>query len=370
MKPAGRRFIDFLRGYMIQRPPAPNPASEHKLQRAASAVLFASLVLLALWVVREFIPAVAWASVLAIVLWPASQAIERHPWFKGRTTAIATLLTVAIALLAVLPIALAVIQASSEAHELYLWFRAAQENGVPVPDFVARLPVGSQQVADWWQANLAQPLKGSSGMMSLHGDALVSFGRHFGARAAQASMTFAFTLVTLFFIFQAGPRLSGTLMRGARSAFGADGAHLLQRMAAAVRCTVTGLVIVGLGEGVLLGAAYLVTGVPHAALLGTVTAIAAMLPFCAPVVFALAALWLLVQGSVVAAIGLAVWGCVVVAVAEHFVRPVLIGSSTRLPFLLVLFGILGGAATFGLIGIFIGPALMTVLMVLWANWTQ
>jgi predicted PurR-regulated permease PerM len=183
-------------------------------------------------------------------------------------------------------------------------------------------------------------------------------------------MTFAFTLVTLFFIFQAGPRLSGTLMRGARSAFGADGAHLLQRMAAAVRCTVTGLVIVGLGEGVLLGAAYLVTGVPHAALLGTVTAVAAMLPFCAPIVFGLAALWLLVQGSVVGAIGLAVWGCVVVTVAEHFVRPVLIGTSTRLPFLLVLFGILGGAATFGLIGIFIGPALMTVLMVLWANWTQ
>lgn len=95
-----------------------------------------------------------------------------------------------------------------------------------------------------------------------------------------------------------------------------------------------------------------------------------MLPFCAPVVFCLAALWLVVQGSVVAAVSLAVWGFVVVFVAEHFVRPVLIGNSTRLPFLLVLFGILGGATTFGLIGIFIGPALMTVLMVLWANWAE
>jgi predicted PurR-regulated permease PerM len=207
-------------------------------------------------------------------------------------------------------------------------------------------------------------------MKSLHGDALVEFGRHFGARAARASMTFAFMLVTLFVIFQAGPRLSGTLIRGARRGFGVDGAQLLQRMAGAVRATVTGLVVVGLGEGVLLGAAYLVTGVPHAALLGTVTAIAAMLPFCAPVVFGLAALWLLVQGAVVAAIGLVVWGCVVVFAAEHFVRPVLIGNSTRLPFLLVLFGILGGATTFGLIGIFIGPALMTVLLVLWVNWAE
>jgi predicted PurR-regulated permease PerM len=355
---------------MIQRPPAPNSANEQKIQRAASAVLFATLVVLALWIVREFLPAMAWASVLAIVLWPAYQAIERRAWFRGRTTLIATLLTVAIGLLVVLPIAVTAIQAGGEAHDLYVWVHAAQENGVPVPDFVAQLPVGSHQVADWWQANLAQPLKGSPAMKSLHSDSFASFGRHFGARAAHAAVTFGFMLVTLFVVFRAGPRLSATLMQGARRAFGADGAQLIQRMAAAVRATVTGLVVVGLGEGVLLAAAYIATGVPHAALLGTVTAIAAMLPFCAPIVFCGAALWLLVQGSLIGAIALVVWGFVVVFVAEHFVRPVLIGSSTRLPFLLVLFGILGGATTFGLIGIFIGPALMTVLMVLWANWAE
>jgi predicted PurR-regulated permease PerM len=141
-------------------------------------------------------------------------------------------------------------------------------------------------------------------------------------------------------------------------------------MGTAVRGTVAGLIVVGVGEGVLLGIAYFVTGVPHAALLGFVTAIAAMLPFCAPISFGLAALWLLVQGSVAQAIGLVVFGAVVVFVAEHFVRPVLIGNSTRLPFLLVLFGILGGAETFGLLGIFIGPALMTVLMVLWTDLAQ
>ncbi|SDD77235.1 AI-2E family transporter [Paraburkholderia lycopersici] len=355
---------------MIHRPPAPNSANEQKIQRAASAVLFATLVLLALWIVREFLPAIAWASVFAIVLWPAYQAIERRAWFRGRKTLIATLLTVAVGLLVLLPIAVTAIRAGGEAHELYLWLHDAQENGVPVPDFVARLPVGSRQVSDWWQANLAQPLKASPAMKSLHGDTIVSFGRHFGARAAHATMTFGFMLVTLFVIFQAGPRLSATVMRGARRAFGADGAQLLQRMAAAVRATVTGLVVVGLGEGILLAAAYIATGVPHAALLGTVTAIAAMLPFCAPIVFCAAALWLVIQGSLVAAAVLAVWGVVVVFVAEHFVRPVLIGNSTRLPFLLVLFGILGGATTFGLIGIFIGPALMTVLMVLWANWAE
>jgi predicted PurR-regulated permease PerM len=352
---------------MNRRPSASNPTTDPKIQRTASALLYAALVLLALWVVREFIPAVAWACVIAIVLWPAYHVIERHRLFRNRTTVIATLLTLAVALLVVLPVALTITQAAGEAHDLMLWVRSAQDNGLPVPAFVAHLPFGSRQVTDWWQANLDQPLNASA-IKGLHSEAVMSFGRHFGVRAAHAAMLFGFMLVTLFVILQAGPRLSGAMLHGARRAFGPDGADLLQRMAAAVRGTVTGLVVVGLGEGLLLALAYMVTGVPHSALLGTVTAVAAMLPFCAPIVFCGAALWLLVQGAVAQAIGLLVWGFVVVFVAEHFVRPVLIGSSTRLPFLLVLFGILGGATTFGLLGIFIGPALMTVLMVLWNDW--
>jgi len=79
-------------------------------------------------------------------------------------------------------------------------------------------------------------------------------------------------------------------------------------MAESVRSTVTGLVVVGLGEGALLGVAYAVTGVPHATLLGMLTAIAAMLPFCAPIVFIGAALWLLAHGSMAAAVCVAVFG--------------------------------------------------------------
>ena len=363
---------------MIPRPPAvppnsPRPSSVDeclKRQKVASIVLYIGLVLLALWVVRDFIVVVAWAGVVAIALWPLLHRVAGNRWFKGRTTLLATVFTLVIALLVLLPVALGLAQALREAHDLNVWFRDAQENGIALPDFVNRLPFGVQQITSWWQANLAQPLRGSAAMKGLHSETVMTLGRHFGARAAHAAMVFAFMLVTLFVIFQAGPRLSGSLLKAARRGFGDSGADLVARMGTAVRGTVAGLVVVGVGEGALLGVAYFVTGVPHAALLGLVTAIAAMLPFCAPIVFGLAALWLLVQGSLAQAIGLVVFGAIVVFVAEHFVRPVLIGNSTRLPFLLVLFGILGGAETFGLLGIFIGPALMTVLMVLWTDLVQ
>nr|WP_236592458.1 AI-2E family transporter [Paraburkholderia metrosideri] len=338
-----------------------------KKQKAASLALYVGLVLLALWVVRDFIAVVAWAGVVAIALWPLLRKVEGNRWFTGRTTLIAVVLTLAIALLVVLPVGIVIAQALREAHDLNEWFKYVQENGIALPAFIDRLPFGVQQISNWWQANLAQPLRGSAAMKGLHSTTVITLGRHFGARAVHAVVVFAFMLVTLFVIFQAGPRLSGSLLKAMRKGFGDDAAGLLQRMAAAVRGTVSGLVVVGLGEGALMGVAYFVTGLPHVALLGFITAIAAMLPFCAPITFGLAALWLVAQGSVAAAIGLAVFGSVVVFVAEHFVRPVLIGNSTRLPFLLVLFGILGGAETFGLLGIFIGPALMTVLMVLWTD---
>jgi len=132
---------------------------------------------------------------------------------------------------------------------------------------------------------------------------------------------------------------------------------------------VDGLVLVGLGEGFIMGVAYVIAGVPHPTLFGMFTAVAAMVPFGAAVAFGLAALTLLVQGSIVAAIIIGVLGMVVTFAADHFIRPTLIGSATRLPFLWVLLGILGGVETWGLLGLFLGPAIMAALMLLWREWT-
>jgi len=127
-------------------------------------------------------------------------------------------------------------------------------------------------------------------------------------------------------------------------------------------------VLVGLVEGVLLGIGYAVAGLPHATLLGAATCVLAMIPFGAPVIFGLCALYLLAEGGVSAAIALAVYGVVVTFIADHFARPVLIGGTVRLPFLWVLLSLLGGVESFGLLGLFLGPAVMAALMALWRDW--
>jgi predicted PurR-regulated permease PerM len=78
---------------------------------------------------------------------------------------------------------------------------------------------------------------------------------------------------------------------------------------------------------------------------------------------------LLAQGAAMGAAAVFGAGMVVLFIADHAIRPVLIGGATRLPFLLVLVGILGGVEVWGLAGLFVGPALMAALTQLWRDWT-
>ena len=99
--------------------------------------------------------------------------------------------------------------------------------------------------------------------------------------------------------------------------------------------------------------------------MGFITAIAAMIPFLVPIVFIIAALILMLKGAMISAIIVVVWGTVVMFVADHFIKPVLIGGAIQLPFLAVLFGILGGVETLGLLGLFVGPVIMVLFITLW-----
>ena len=166
-----------------------------------------------------------------------------------------------------------------------------------------------------------------------------------------------------------GARVADALRIGAQRTFGPSGEHVGEQMVRAIRGTVNGLVIVGLGEGVIMGLVYEVAGVPHPALLGLLTGLLSVVPLGSMVAIALAAGLVAAGGGMVAAAVVFAIGAVVVFVADHFVRPVLIGGSTRLPFVWVLLGILGGIETVGLIGLVLGPALMAAVLLLWREWT-
>lgn len=135
-----------------------------------------------------------------------------------------------------------------------------------------------------------------------------------------------------------------------------------------MRAVLYGLVLTALLQGVLAGLGYWVAGVRAPALLGVITVILALVPFGAPVVWVSVSAWLLATGEPWAAAGLAAWGAIVVSQIDNLLRPLVISSATRIPYLLVLFGVLGGISAFGLIGLFLGPIVIAMLLAVWREW--
>ena len=339
-------------------------------QQAARVALAVSLAALGIWTLREFLPALVWACIFGIAIWPLyRRTSERLP--RGRhNLLVPSLFTLAIALLFLLPLAFIAVQFAREAHGMLAWIDESRKTGIPPPEWLAHLPFGRQQATAWWSEYLGSPESAPAMLHRLGRGDLLSTTREFGAQLLHRIVLFGFTLLTLFFLLRDCELVAEQMRRASRRAFGPAGERVGAQMVASVHGTVDGLVLVGLGEGVLLGVAYAFAGVPHPTLLGALTALAAMIPFGAPLLFGIAALLLLGQGAMITAVAVFVFGMLVTFVADHFIRPALIGSATRLPFIWVLFGILGGLATWGLLGLFLGPAIMAALMLLWREWAE
>ena len=337
-------------------------STEWDLQRIARTALIIAVAAAAVWILWRFLPALAWACVLAIATWPLRQTLARRG--LGRTGA-AAVLTLVLAVVLVMPLIGIGIEGAHDGGAIMAWIHDVRQNGLGTPDWLARVPVIGETLSTWWQANLSPP--GAARSMFGHAETsgIISFTRTLGVEVASRLTILVFTLLALFFLYRDGPSLMEEAHAIADRLFGPPGGHLGQNAVAAVRATVNGLVFVGLGEGVLLGITYWAVGMHHVILLTLATGVLAAVPFGAPVIFVGAALFLLAESQTTAAIVILVVGFLVVFVADHFIRPILIGSSTRLPFLWVLLGIFGGLETFGLIGVFLGPAIMSVLIAIW-----
>jgi predicted PurR-regulated permease PerM len=351
----------------MNRPMEDAQPRQQKIARIAVACL---LGLLGLWISATFLPALIWAVVIAVAIDPPYlRAMQRWRTPLQRSL-LAAAVTSTVTLVVLVPVAACVTQAVHEAHDLARWIAAARASGVPVPHWVHELPLAGDELARWWQDNLATPQAATARLSRLDHSQLVAQSRLIGSGLLHRTVIFAFTMIALFFLLRDRDSIvrQGTL--AGERVLGPSAQRIGHQAIRSIRGTIDGLVLVGIGEGLVMALVYLLLGVPHPLLLGAATAVAAMIPFGAALMFAIAALLLVGQSAVTAAIAVVVIGLVVVGIADHFIRPALIGGATRLPFLWVLVGILGGVESFGLLGLFVGPATMAVLVMLWREYLE
>ena len=336
----------------------------------ATVAAAGALALCAAIVMSRILPAILWAFVLAIALWPTFQRVRRWKSSKVWQQIGAPLaLTLLIGILVAAPVGLAAIEILREANGFLGWINEARGHGVPMPDAVGQLPWIGDYASSWWQHNLADPKSAVEFFGGVNPRNLLGLTRNLGPEILHRALLFAITLLILFFLFRDGEALGELALPMAEKAFGPRSGPIAHHVIDAIHGTVDGLVLVGFAEGLVIGVSYVLTGVPHSIAFSIVTAIVAAIPFGAPLAFCAAALLLFGMGKVLSGIGVIVFGFLVVFVVDHFVRPFVIGGATRIPFLLVLLGILGGLSSLGLVGLFVGPALMAIFTAVWRDLT-
>lgn len=336
-------------------------------RRIILALFFGTLLALGFVILHNFLVPLAWAAILAYVTWPAYARLRRV--MPGRPGLSALVMTLVMTVAAVGPLLWVIIVLRSELAGVW----GSWEGHVPridqmLPPFIRDIPwLGTElerflrrledpaarraQLSNWWEAWGSQ----AAGLVG-------GIGRN--------ATKFGLALITLFFVYRDGEKLL-TQIRAVLLRFLGGGVNdYLGAAGATTKAVVYGIVLTALAQGTLAGLGYWFVGLNSPVLLGALTAVIALIPFGTPFVWGAISLWLFIKGDTVAGAALAAWGILVVSWVDNLIRPLVISNATHIPFLLVLFGVLGGLTAFGLIGLFIGPVVLAVLLAIWREWSE
>jgi len=309
-----------------------------------------------LWVLQPFIVPGVWAAIVAYISWPVYARVRDWTGWP-RTAAVAFTLFFALAI--AVPIASLLIAFASEASVVADRAKAWVEAGAALPDWVANTPWLARRIAEARESPLFGPAAAGE-WLSRYGQTASQYAVAVGGGIARNLVDFVITSVVLFALYRDGERIGGGTRRLASLLLPSDDPQLVDKIGAIVRAVVFGLLGTAVAQGTLAGIGFWIFGVPSPVFFGFATSLASFLPGGSALIWVVACGWLYLQGSLVGAIGLALWSGLLVSTIDNFLRPFLISGPTQIPFILVFFGVLGGLASLGLVGMFVGPVLLAV----------
>lgn len=372
-------------------------------------------------VLKPFLSSLMWAVILAYSLYPLQRRFTL--WFRGSRTLAACFVTLTLTLILAGPVLLIGLRLVEDGRAFAAatknWFLTAPQK---TPEWIVELPVIGEEISAYWtgfsddrnrwiedlekastagkhsvpngklavEAKDDTPIKGvdtdvlayakaeeakemSEKLVALLGrslgvaqKALVTAGLAVGQGVTQVILS-AFLA---FFFLRNETALSDRLKVGVERLAGARGKHLLKIAGDTVRGVVYGVLGTALIQSVIAVIGLSIAGVPGAVFLGVVTFfLAVILPFGPPIVWIPATLWLFAQDQPGWGVFMALWGLLGISSVDNVVRPLIISQETKMPFVLIFCGVIGGALAFGLVGLFLGPTMLAVAYRLIDEWT-
>lgn len=340
---------------------------QHDLARTTFGVLFIGATLLAcFWIVGPFLPAVVWAATLVIATFPLMLRVQAALW-NIRLLAVAVM-TAVLLLVFVIPFWLAIGTILEHAGQIVTVVRGLETFRLPpAPDWMAALPVVGERAVEIWESVADMGLRDI-------GPQLVPYaGRATNWFAAQVGslgivfVEFLLTVVLACVMYSRGETAAALVIRIGRRLGGARGEEAVRLAGMAIRGVALAVVITAVAQSLTGGIALGMAGVPFASILTAVMFMLCVAQIGPTPVLLPAAIWLYASGHGGWA-GFMLVATVVVVSLDNLLRPVLIKKGADLPLLLILAGVIGGLLAFGLVGIFLGPAVLAVSYTLLQAW--
>ncbi|HET9735611.1 MAG TPA: AI-2E family transporter [Burkholderiales bacterium] len=344
---------------------APDWVNLGALHHWAFVVLVVAVSLAFGWILAPFFEAILWAIILAVLFAPLQRWLSAR--LGGRHNVAGLLSLLVILLMVILPVALIARAFLGELRTAYAMFQAGE---LEISAYLERM----QGILPGWISNqlVEMGLADMAGIRQTIAGALAKAGQYIAARALViGENTFAFILNSfimlylLFYLLRDGGRLA-LRMRDAIPLDVGLQMMLAGKFAEVIRATVKGSVVVAMIQGALGGLIFWILGIHAAVLWGVVMAFLSLVPAVgAGLIWAPAALYLLATGEIWQGVVLIAFGVLVIGLVDNFLRPILVGKSTRMPDYLVLISTLGGIAVFGISGFVTGPLIAALFIAVW-----
>jgi len=331
--------------------------------------VFAILVLAAgtLLVLAPFFTALLWGSILAYCTWQPFTRLKAA--FGGRSIWAGLLIVVFILGVLLGPVFYAGFAFSTHVPGMVDLVQQRLAEGLPrLPDWLVSFPVVGPRLNDVWSAIADRSPEMMARMREFAGPLLKTV-LHTTLVIVNGLGLLALSVLFTLFFYIGGENAAATLVAAMQHIAGTRGQFLLALVGDTVKGVVYGILGTSLLQAILCGVGYWIAGLPSPAMLGLVTFFLAMLPGGPLLIVAPGAIWLAQTGNGSWAVFLLVWTIAIAVAVDNVLKPILIGKSSDVPFILILLGVLGGAAAFGFLGIFIGPTLLAVGHAVLREWT-
>ena len=374
------------------------------------------------YVLKPFTTALMWAIILAYSLHPLQRMFTR--WFRGSRTLAACFVTLTLTIVLSGPIVLVGFRIAQDGRDLATatrkWVKAAPGQA---PEWVAQMPLVGPELKTYWaglaeerdrlmdqldkevkivppkakpvdETNIDLPvLSGAADdkadvdgkvdaddkkLFSSH--VVVLFGQFLSWAQAwllsaaktvgQGVTQIVVSAFLAFFLLRDAPILSERLAVAADRLAGSRGKHLIKVAGDTVRGVIFGILGTAIAQALAAGLGFWIADVPGAVLLSVLTFFFAVIPFGPPLIWIPASIWLFAQSGTGWGIFMGLWGLFVISSVDNILRPYLISQGSKMPFVLIFCGVIGGALAFGLVGVFLGPTMLAVAFRLIEEWSS